>query len=146
MEKINFKNLPDKSTPINSANLNLLQDNVEASIEELSNKNNYSTEERVIGEWIDGKPIYRKVIEGITDESGGMQLGIITNIDNLINIYGYIQSATGHQFSPNSSMGIDGSNDIRIIKIPAGNIQIQFGSYFYNCSYEFSLEYTKTTD
>lgn len=32
-----------------------------AEIESVDNKNNYSTEETVIGTWIDGKPIYRKV-------------------------------------------------------------------------------------
>lgn len=29
----------------------------------LDNTNNYSQEEQVIGKWIDGKPLYRKVIE-----------------------------------------------------------------------------------
>ena len=33
--------------------------------EEIDNKNNYSTEETVIGKWIDGKPIYRKVFTGL---------------------------------------------------------------------------------
>lgn len=33
---------------------------VAEEIEFVDNKNNYSTEEKVIGEWIDGKPIYRK--------------------------------------------------------------------------------------
>lgn len=39
MEKINFQDLPSTSTPIDSANLNLLQDNVENDIGDLSNLN-----------------------------------------------------------------------------------------------------------
>ena len=35
---------------------------VAKEIEFVDNKNNYSTEEKVIGKWIDGKPIYRKVL------------------------------------------------------------------------------------
>lgn len=32
MEKINFSNLPDTTTPINATNLNTMQDNIEAEI------------------------------------------------------------------------------------------------------------------
>ena len=44
MEKINFQDLPSTDTPIDSTNLNLLQTNVEAAINELNseNKNTYS--------------------------------------------------------------------------------------------------------
>lgn len=35
MQKINFKNLPDTSTPLNAENLNLLQDNIEEAIENI---------------------------------------------------------------------------------------------------------------
>lgn len=38
MKKIDFKNLPDKTTPINADNLNLLQDNIEESINEVDTK------------------------------------------------------------------------------------------------------------
>lgn len=36
MNKINFKNLPDTSTPLNAQNLNLLQDNVEDAIDSIT--------------------------------------------------------------------------------------------------------------
>lgn len=35
MQKINFKNLPDTSTPLNAENLNLMQDNIESAIEDV---------------------------------------------------------------------------------------------------------------
>lgn len=37
MQKINFKNLPDTSTPLNAENLNLMQDNIESAIEDVEN-------------------------------------------------------------------------------------------------------------
>lgn len=40
MEKINFENLPDTSTPINNTNLNQLQANVENEFSVLNNKIN----------------------------------------------------------------------------------------------------------
>lgn len=42
-------NTTDKSSMVNAIN-------------EVNNKFNYSTEEQVIGKWIDGKPLYRKTI------------------------------------------------------------------------------------
>lgn len=36
MQKINFENKPDTSSPINASNLNLLQENVENAIDEVS--------------------------------------------------------------------------------------------------------------
>lgn len=37
MQKINFKNLPDTSTPLNAENLNLMQDNIESAIPTIEN-------------------------------------------------------------------------------------------------------------
>lgn len=38
MNKINFKNLPDQTTPVNANNLNQLQINVENAINEVANR------------------------------------------------------------------------------------------------------------
>lgn len=55
-------------------------------------ENVYSTEETVCGKWIDGKPIYRKVIIGTLAKDNGNSLSFATipelNIDRTINIYG----------------------------------------------------------
>jgi len=55
-------------------------------------ENIYSTEETVCGTWIDGKPIYRKVISGTLAEQNGNGL-VFANvselqIDRLINLHG----------------------------------------------------------
>ena len=80
MEKINFNDLPNTDTPINSSNLNQLQTNVENGINVVNNKFNYSTEEQVIGTWIDGKPIYRKVVTFETSDNCN-----ITHAHNIVN-------------------------------------------------------------
>lgn len=55
-------------------------------------ENVYSTEETVCGKWIDGKPIYRKVIPGtLASESGDALLFANVSelkVDRLINLYG----------------------------------------------------------
>ena len=48
--------------------------------------NNYSTEEQAIGKWIDGKPIYRKVVSTI-GLTGSTKKSIAYNIDNLDKIW-----------------------------------------------------------
>ena len=52
MAKINYQNLPSTSTPLNATNMN--------SMQEISN---YSLNEKEVGNWVNGKPIYRKVID-----------------------------------------------------------------------------------
>lgn len=50
----------------NSDNITTLQGQmtaVEGDIEDLQDINEYSTSEQVIGKWINGKPLYRKVID-----------------------------------------------------------------------------------
>ena len=54
---------------------------VAEEIEFVDNKNNYSTEEKVIGEWIDGKPIYRKVFTDPNNFWNALD-NIIGNITN----------------------------------------------------------------
>lgn len=54
----------------------------------------YSTEEQVIGTWIDGNPIYRKVIT-VNHTNGEFEYVTALNIDNVIKIYGVGESLTG---------------------------------------------------
>lgn len=65
MKKIHFKNKPNTDTPITDGNLNLLQENVEEAIEE---KFTYSSEEKVIGNWM-GKPLYSKIVSFKTSDN-----------------------------------------------------------------------------
>lgn len=47
--------------------VSLLEDNYKELLGNSTiNNNNYSTEEQIIGTWINGKPLYRKIISGIS--------------------------------------------------------------------------------
>lgn len=93
-------------TPLSAANLNLMQDTLLANVKnDLTDdtkipsvkavKEVYSTVEKIVGKWIDGKPIYRKVLEfnnvptGVTQKNHG-----ISNFDKLINYSGYYYNST----------------------------------------------------
>lgn len=96
----------------------------------------YSTEEQVIGKWIDGKPLYRKVISHtITGSSQEKEPHNISNIDrvisiknSLINQYGYFMAN-----EPTISANMDAFN-------------IYITSEWATGFTYFIIEYTKTTD
>lgn len=51
-----------ENTPVTANNLNTMQNDLIEGLDPLQTFVNYSTQEQVIGTWIDGNPIYRKVI------------------------------------------------------------------------------------
>ena len=62
------------------------------------NFNKYSTTEEVIGTWIDGKSIYRKVIKFPVIKHN---MTVLTNVDHIINVSGYFTctDAMQHQYN-----------------------------------------------
>lgn len=101
--------------------------------------NKYSTEETVVGEWIDGKKLYRKVIVA----GSGLINGIkeiahnITNMDKCINAT--FTLITGNQFF------FHWGNYIKDFEVNQNHINIAATHTGFNDIY-FILEYTKTTD
>ena len=79
MEKIDFKNLPDKTTPINAANLNKMQDNTEKAIGEKLDKTSKATSTEAIAGTNNTKyttpcsvkSAIDKALEGYTPSGGG---------------------------------------------------------------------------
>lgn len=55
MNKINWINGQAGGTPLSAENLNQMQDNIEDAIDDVDEKFNYSTTEKVVGTWIDRK-------------------------------------------------------------------------------------------
>lgn len=111
MALIEFKDYPNANTPIDSDNLNnnfselnngkldklaVKIENVTSDtdtyscnyINQIENdaKNVYSTTEQVVGIWIDGKPLYRKVLS-VTGLPGNTIKSIAYNITNLNEIW-----------------------------------------------------------
>ena len=103
----------------------------------------YSTTERVIGKWINGKPIYRKVVTG---NGKNKQVTTISNLEQIITMKGIIYSIYAQWWNiPNwhSETGYGTT----IYCNTSGGIQLSAGNFYNdNSPYIIILEYTKTTD
>lgn len=111
---------------------------------EIDDKFNYSTEEKVIGEWIDGKPIYRKVFVLSTPISVTDQWTVLKVKENedLILRGRWFSNTTVYNKNNFSGEFTEISNDSI-----SGNIQAFNKSLVEPASvYMYILEYTKTTD
>ena len=123
-----------------------------------SGSHNYSTEEQVVGKWIDGKPIYEisyynktPVVSSTYNDfvSTGVTLN---NIDNIININATVirDYTEGKLCYPI----VYESNDYKLIVRPrdinySGNYNIEYCAYFGSNSIKnliITVQYTKTTD
>ena len=171
MEKINFVN---NSTPaLNATNLNKLQDNVEDSMKSektssdtdtyncnyINNSNTYSTNEVLTGKaWIDGKPIYRKVINTGSLYFNSNQKNVshgISNIDNIVYVNAIIKLPfveNYHFFYIGTDINIYWSQWYLLSIIPNESyITLRFKDTTSlpessNAETYVILEYTKTTD
>ena len=105
----------------------------------------YSTEEQVVGTWIDGKPIYRKVIMTTLNAKGAISTGI-SNMDWLVRATGTALMSDGKIFLPlnfyNDATGWDSFH----VSGHGSTIQYQRGTNYEVQRTYFILEYTKTTD
>ena len=114
--------------------------------ESTEQKDTYSTNEIKVGTWVDGKPVYRKVIEGVTSGTPDTEYVIhtISNIKKTVSYYGSIldNNMVSHKIGTylstkyNSVVFVDTS----------GNVYMRHGSAMVNKSYSLIIEYTKTTD
>lgn len=65
--------------------------NVQGAVDEVNGKSIYSTEEKVVGTWIDGKPIYRKIVK-FADDTVGTESKVqeidFPNVEKLVSLKG----------------------------------------------------------
>lgn len=118
----------------------------------------YSTEEQIIGVWIDGKPLYRKVIDlGTLPNTDTVMIPHnIDNLDRIISMSGMAKSERQNLLLPFPySLGKDGFNSDGTVKINAvpiniyeqqGNIVVYTLSDRSDMTGYVILEYIKTTD
>lgn len=107
----------------------------------------YSTEEVVIGKWIDGKPLYRKsfVVKGITATEYTFDLADL-NIDTCLFDFSHSIFKQGVYSLPFDFYG--GTTDFNRVFFQNNNaVVFKFGSiYTMSKDLYFTIEYTKTTD
>lgn len=114
----------------------------------------YSTTEQVVGTWIDGKPLYRKVYTGTITPSSSSFAGIdiAGDVDTLVSCNGSVD-ATNNQFmlpwvNRNSSdntlsevFRVFTEKTTHTVKLQAWSTSLSS-----QCGVHACLEYTKTTD
>lgn len=108
----------------------------------------YSTTETAIGEWIDGKTIYRKTIyiSSLPQSTWANYPHNISNIDSIINIYGFMKTpsnGTTVAFNFIGTSALYGTSARLLVRADKTNVVIETTSNWSNVMY-VTLEYTKT--
>ena len=126
------------------------------AINEVNNKFDYSTEEQVIGKWIDGKPLYRKTITFTSTISANTTTSIAHNITNAKNIFidfsaSFMEANIGENnyLSYNFPIIGYGGNITDKVYCYVNPTDINFyasGAWAENWIKHITLKYTKTTD
>ena len=105
----------------------------------------YSTSEVLTGDtWIDGKPIYRKVIEATSPSSANTNTTVYSGLTSdmfIVNMYGgvYIANFT---YAP-LCYQLDNNDKCITWRRDATNIGMNVGSTFVNKAVKIIIEYTK---
>lgn len=113
-------------------------------------ENTYSTEETRIGTWIDGKPLYRRVVKTVVPNQSSSPTNMFDTtswgIDQLANLKMVAQESTDSKKTkiPCSPYGqfygwINGNGFFTLAAVTAG-------AKLYGCPMTITFEYTKTTD
>lgn len=107
----------------------------------------YSTEEREVGCWVDGKPLYQKTIHitSLPSQTGTWQTydHNISNIDDVVGYKGFIDMGDAWGIIPYAT--VDDSGTI-CISATATKLRILVGTNRSTVGAYITLYYTKTTD
>lgn len=123
-------------------------DALEEAISHVTAKDIYSTTEQVIGEWIDGKPIYRKVIviNSLPNAGEGHYLHYISDIEE-VTAFKFTTHFASNEWSPVggtiSPLGLQFAINA---SVSPTDIVVRTGTDRTNQTAKAVIEYTKTTD
>lgn len=112
---------------------------------------NYSTGEQKIGIWIDGKPLYRKVIQNIvpTTSADGIysysEISIGGNIEICFVEWGFVTNDSGERFPLQYTTNSGYSTKCTITALKKLNVMSNYAA-FNGRNLIVSVLYTKTTD
>lgn len=106
----------------------------------------YSTVEREVGCWVDGKPLYQKTIDfGALPNTTSKNLSTPSNIENIIKYEGFCYSSSDITNQRPIPFSAGGSNDIRA-DLYNGVLRILTFSNWSGYNGCLTVLYTKTTD
>ena len=121
-----------------------------------ADENDYSTSEKIVGTWIDGKPIYQRTYTGTLpatiDDGTEVTLGTISDISLLLDAKGYCKYSTGEVVVPQTNGRVSNNNTVYSIVVFRNNTSVVMylaGTYasdtFAGQAYAVTIQYTKTT-
>ena len=118
-------------------------------VQALNNPNYSTTEQKTGGTWIDGKPIYRKVINGLNAPSTTNWTTVVStgleNVDTMVKLYGIMVTYDNYQIP--LPWAEQGYTIVHRFYNTDKSIAIKLNSSgWYNRPYILIVEYTKTTD
>ena len=111
---------------------------------------NYSTSEQIIGTWIDGKPLYRRVYDATSPSSIDTTTTVLTldnSVGTMIKLYGMLYNTSVPLSVPLPSV-LSNDNYFRLTFNPTTK-EVQMGlhnSSYTSCNCKIIAEYTKNTD
>ena len=118
--------------------------------DKITTNSTYSTEEQVIGTWIDGKPIYRKTIPFTTATVGKHSIKHgISNLDTVVDAKGTSKGSAGTFYVFPMSCAVD---NVSAYSISIQDIDTTYLYFFRGTSItgtvvsHVTIYYTKTTD
>lgn len=120
----------------------------------LNPSNDYSTDEKVVGTWIDGKPLYQKTIqlntlELDTSRYHSITLPGVTNLDKIIDFKCICFASNGSEITaPFRSLNVSGELDNNYLGLSFANGYFDLRSQTDRSTMTFycTFQYTKTTD
>ena len=106
----------------------------------------YSTTEKVIGTWIDGKPLYQKTLSlPNLPNNGSINLTTPNNIKLLVDVEGVIYSTIDSTYQRPLPFPADGGNQIRVDINNSILRIVTYADWSLYVGY-LTIRYTKTTD
>ena len=128
-------------------------ENIQGAVAEGGGSNVYSEDEIVVGEWIDGKPVYRKVVKLPNQTSNNQKITkdlSDLNIDSVLRCNGFAYYKTGGtEHNLMSFPYTEASNTFIGCGYLASEKNVVFVAYDFSFTFEditVIIEYTKTTD
>ena len=155
--KNDLSNLKDGTTPVAKAVADEDGNNIKSTyvkkteVPSGSKELNYSTDEQVVGTWIDGKPIYQKTISAeILFSQTGQQIANISNL-NIKDSISYKCTIYDSLNNESYALPMHGSVNLYNMNILFKNNELtlsceQASAYSRILKIYITLQYTKTTD
>lgn len=145
-------NSTDGVTEVESAGLNQdsMDDVLSASasgVQVASDGMSYSTEEQVVGRWIDGKPLYQKTISFTTPSAvGQFDIAGVSNIEMLVSLTGFLHASNSWDTRINSYQDAQSYNFFNF-NVDTNRFYFKTNeSNYFSCPAYITIQYTKSTD